>query len=295
MDKRRVIVTGAAGQLGVDMVDCLQRRGWDVYGLSRLELDITDRLDVNRQFDRIKPHAVVHAAAFTNVDRAEIDPELAFLVNAFGTKNVAVAAERYRAKMAYVSTDYVFAGKGIRPYVESDRPAPLNVYGSSKLGGEKYVRNITNRYFIVRTSWVYGAQGANFVKTMLRLAREQERVKVVYDQVGSPTYTVDLAERIADLLVTEKYGVYHVSGSGSCSWYEFAKAIYAKAGVNVPVIPVTTDEFPRPARRPNYSVMDHMAMRLEGFAEMRHWKSALDAFLAEKQIGVYAKSAGISV
>jgi len=277
----RVIVTGAKGQLGTDVVELFSEIGYQVYGYGRNELDITDIGQVRKVFNDIRPDVVIHAAAHTKVDLAESEPDQAFLINAYGTRNVAVVAEALGAKLVYVSTDYVFDGTANKPYSEFDTTNPLGVYGKSKLAGEQFVRDLHSKFFIVRTSWVYGKHGNNFVKTMLNLAKERNELKVVDDQVGCPTYTVDLAKCIFDLIQTEKYGIYHVSNSGHCSWYEFAKAIFEEAGLNVKVNPCTTKDFPRSAPRPSYSVFEHMALKLNGFDSMRQWRYALREFLID--------------
>jgi len=281
MAKRRAIVTGAHGQLGCDLVKVLAGAGWQVYGPGREELDFTDPEAVEREFARIRPDAVIHAGAYTQVDAAEEDYGGAFLVNAFGTRNVAMEAERYGAKLVYVSTDYVFDGKGSEPYRESDRPSPINVYGESKLAGEKFALRLSKRAFIVRTSWVYGLNGGNFVKTMLKLADSRDTISVVNDQIGCPTYTVDLALCISRLLETESYGIYHAAGGGHCSWYDFAHAIFDRAGRTVWLTPVTTSAFPRPAKRPAYSVLGQSALAAAGVPALPHWEKALDAFFHE--------------
>ncbi|KZE97369.1 dTDP-4-dehydrorhamnose reductase [Geobacillus stearothermophilus] len=275
----KVVVTGAKGQLGTDLVHLLADRGYEVYGYGREELDITNFDQVKQVIAEVRPDVVIHAAAYTKVDLAESEPDKAFLINAYGTRNVAVASETVGAKLVYISTDYVFDGKANVPYNEFAPTNPLSVYGKSKLAGEQFVRDLHSKFFIVRTSWVYGKHGNNFVKTMLKLAQERDQLMVVNDQVGCPTYTVDLANCILELLQTEKYGIYHVSNSGYCSWYEFAKAIFEEAGIEVKVNPCTTKDFPRPAPRPAYSVFDHMALRLNGFNEMRNWREALKEFI----------------
>ncbi|WP_212960080.1 dTDP-4-dehydrorhamnose reductase [Cohnella xylanilytica] len=275
----KVIVTGANGQLGMDVVNCFGKMGSQVYGLSHQELDVTNNKQVVEVFETINPDVIIHCGAYTKVDLAESEPENAYLVNAYGTRNIAVAAEACGAKLVYVSTDYVFNGGGRVPYHEFDDTDPIGVYGRSKLAGEEFVRQLHSRWFIVRTSWVFGLHGNNFVKTMLQLAQVRDILSVVHDQIGCPTYTVDLAQTIAEIIGTTNYGTYHVSNSGQCSWFEFAKEIFEKADIPINVIPVTTEEFPRPAKRPAYSVLDHMALRLNGFKEPRHWKDALSSFL----------------
>jgi dTDP-4-dehydrorhamnose reductase len=277
----KVIITGANGQLGHDVVKLLLSFPWEIYAFGREELDITDADLVSEKLTEIQPNVIIHAAAYTQVDQAESDEENAYLVNAYGTRNLVVAADRLQAKFCYISTDYVFNGQATSPYKEYDQTSPLGVYGKSKYAGEELVKTLCSKYFIVRTSWVYGLYGNNFVKTMLRLAQEKSELGVVNDQVGSPTYTVDLANFLVDLVQTEKYGVYHASNTGTCTWYEFAKAIFDEAGVQINVNPLTTEDFPRPAPRPKYSVMDHLAIRANGFRDLRHWKDGLKDFIKE--------------
>ncbi|WP_371017761.1 dTDP-4-dehydrorhamnose reductase [Pseudalkalibacillus sp. JSM 102089] len=277
-----VLVTGSSGQLGSDVVSILSKENYKVFGFSRSELDITSIDNVEQIFNDINPDIVIHCAAYTNVDLAEENSDDAFRVNAIGTRNLAAASEEAGAKLVYISTDYVFNGEGNLPYTEFDTTSPLGIYGRSKLAGEKHVETLCNRFFILRTSWVYGANGKNFVKTMLKLAEDKSSIDVVDDQQGCPTYTMDLVKCISLLIKTKKYGTYHVSNSGSCSWYEFAKAIFTKAGININVNPVTTENFPRPAERPKYSVFGHLNLRLNEFPEMRNWQSALDEFLKQE-------------
>jgi dTDP-4-dehydrorhamnose reductase len=282
MFKSKVLVTGAKGQLGSDVVLCLQDQGYGVYGYGRQELDITDYEQVTHIFNKIKPDIVIHTAAHTKVDLAESEPDEAYLINAYGTRNIAVASEVIGAKLVYVSTDYVFNGQGIRPYNEFEPTSPLGVYGKSKLAGEQFVRDLNSKFFIIRTSWVYGLHGVNFVKTVLKISEDRNELNVVHDQIGSPTYTVDLAKFIGQLVPTELYGTYHASNTGFCSWYEFAKAIFEEADLpNIKVNPITTAEFPRPAPRPSFSVMDHMAIRLNGLTDLPHWRDALKKFIQE--------------
>lgn len=279
---RRVLITGAGGQLGQELLEVFRVKGYEVYGLQRSELDITDADQCQDVMNRLKPELVVHAAAYTKVDQAESEPDLALRVNAYGTRNVAVAAENVGAKLVYISTDYVFNGSGQVPYDEFKPADPVNVYGRSKWEGEELVRQLHSRFFIVRTSWVYGAYGSNFVRTMLELGRKHNRLTVVHDQIGSPTYTRDLAMAIEELGRTACYGTYHISGGGSCSWCEFASAVFELAGMETLAVPVNSEEFPRPAARPAYSVLDHQALRLNGFSPIRHWREALSEFLSKE-------------
>jgi dTDP-4-dehydrorhamnose reductase len=277
----KVVVTGAQGQLGHDLLRQLTARNHQVFGIGRNDLDITDEQAVQEYFKVIKPDALLHCAAYTNVDAAEEDKETAYKVNALGPKYLAQAASCVGAKMVHVSTDYVFDGTASKPY-EVDHPThPLGVYGETKLAGEEFVKQNLDRYFIVRTAWVFGINGNNFVKTMLRLAEERDELGVVDDQVGSPTYTVDLAQFMIDLVESEKFGVYHATNEGICSWYDFAVEIFKQAGLNVKVKPLTSDQFPRPAARPKYSVLSKKKIIDQGFKALPNWKDALSLHLRE--------------
>ncbi|MFL0473043.1 dTDP-4-dehydrorhamnose reductase [Priestia sp. 179-F W1.4 NHS] len=276
---QKVLITGANGQLGKELVELFTEKGFEVYGFGRDKMDITNQAQVQEVISTLKPNIVLHSAAHTQVDLAESEPEQAFSINAYGTRNVSVAAEAVGAKLVYVSTDYVFDGTNDEPYNEFSPTSPLGVYGKSKLAGEQFVRDLHSKFFIVRTSWVYGKHGANFVKTMLKLGKERKELSVVADQRGCPTYTLDLANAILELVDTEKYGVYHISNSGSCSWYEFAKAIFENTDLDIKVIPCTTLDFPRVAARPAYSVLEHMSLKLNNFTPMRNWKEGLSNFI----------------
>lgn len=276
---RKVLITGANGQLGKELVELFSKKDFEVYGCGRDKMDITNQEQVQEIISDVKPDVVIHSAAHTKVDLAESEPEQAFLINAYGTRNVAVAADAVGAKLVYVSTDYVFDGTTNEPYSEFSPTSPLGVYGKSKLAGEQFVRDLHSKFFIVRTSWVYGKYGTNFVKTMLKLGEEKKELSVVSDQIGCPTYTLDLAHVILELIDTQKYGVYHVSNSGSCSWYEFAKEIFKISKMEVQVKPCTTADFIRPAKRPKYSVLGNLSVKLNNFKEPRSWKSGLKEFL----------------
>lgn len=276
----RVLVTGAEGQLGRDVVHVFNTvSNIVVSGLGRQELDITDFNQCKKVINLIRPDVIIHCAAYTAVDKAESDEDQAYAVNTLGTRNLAVAAESIGSKVCYISTDYVFDGRSDKPYKEYDVVNPINVYGKTKQAGETMVISFSHRYFIVRTSWVFGLHGNNFVKTMLKLAEERDHIKVVDDQKGSPTFTEDLAEFIYELIQTDKYGIYHASNSGSCSWYEFAKTIIEEKKLGTAIIPCATEDFPRPAPRPRFTVMDHLSIRANGFKELRPWKEALSEFL----------------
>lgn len=277
----KVLVTGAHGQLGRELTALLSECGISFYAASRNDMDITSMEAVRKKLREVNPTVIIHAAAYTNVDQAEADEDLAYSINAYGSRHVAIAAREIGASLCYISTDYVFNGQGLKPYNEYDRPEPIGVYGQSKFAGEELVKSLCDKYFIVRTSWVFGQYGNNFVKTMLRLSEEKKEIGVVTDQIGSPTYTADLARFLLSLIQTEKYGIYHASNTGSCSWYEFAQAIFELTNKDTIVRPVTTEQFPRPAKRPSYSVLNHVAIRANGFKELPHWRDALHSFLQE--------------
>lgn len=282
----KILVTGANGQLGRDLVKVLEQANYTVMPCDRDTLDITDQKACLDQVLNFKPEAIIHCAAYTAVDQAESDIDSAYAVNAVGTRNMVVAAERTGAKFCYISTDYVFDGTSETSYHEYDNTNPQSIYGKSKRAGEELVRSLSTKYFIVRTSWVYGLYGNNFVKTMLRLGSEKPEISVVNDQKGSPTYTIDLAHFLMELVKTEKYGVYHASNSKNCTWYEFAQAIFAEAkalgrSYEVKVNPCTTEDFPRPAPRPRNSVMEHLSIRTNGFQDLRPWRKGLQDFLRE--------------
>lgn len=249
----RVMVTGSAGQLGYDVVKTFQAEGHQVLACDKNQMDITDQQQCTDMITTFRPHIIIHCAAYTAVDRAEVDEDTAYAINASGTRNIAVAAEIVKAKLVYISTDYVFDGSGSTPYREYDVTNPQSVYGKSKLAGERLVQSLCAQWFIIRTSWVFGIYGSNFVKTMLALMEKRPQLQVVHDQQGSPTYTVDLARFIHTLSTSEKYGIYHASNSGTCTWYEFAQAIREEAGKQsgfeptAELMPCTSDQFPRPA------------------------------------------------
>ena len=277
----KILVTGYNGQLGYDVVKELNSRSVECRGVDREDFDITDRDETVGYICGYAPDAVIHCAAYTAVDRAEDDEENCRKVNADGTENIAVACEKLRAKMLYVSTDYVYGGDGEAPF-ETDSPTnPKNVYGVSKLEGEKAVMKYIDKFFIVRTSWVFGINGSNFVKTMLRLGDEKESLNVVCDQVGSPTYTPDLARLICDLIVTEKYGIYHVTNENFCSWAEFAAEIMNLGGKKTVINPVPSSEYPTKAERPHNSRLSKKCLDEAGIKRLPTWQDALKRFLKE--------------
>jgi dTDP-4-dehydrorhamnose reductase len=277
----KIVVTGAAGMLGSDVVRAAEFVNHEVVALARSDLDVTDRPAVIRAMLQERPGAVVNCAAYTDVDGAEDDLDAAMDVNAEAAANVAAAAAEIGARVLYPSTDYVFDGYKDGPYVESDEPRPQSIYAQSKLAGEHETTEANPRHYIVRSAWLFGTSGRNFVETMLSLARDHGEVLVVRDQVGCPTYTAHLADALVRLLDTEAYGIHHLASQGECSWYEFALEIFAQSEMEVRVMSCTTDEFGRPAPRPPYSVLG--TERAEALY-LPHWKEGLASYLAERSV-----------
>jgi dTDP-4-dehydrorhamnose reductase len=275
----KVVVTGAKGMLGNALLRVFSDT--KVIGLSHDQLDVTVLDDAVNKIKTIKPDFVIHAAAFTNVDLCESEPEEAYRVNGIGTRNVAIACEEIKCPVIYISSDYVFDGTKGKPYYEWDQTNPINQYGLSKHMGETFVSSLTNRFYILRTSWLYGENGRHFVDTIITLLSEREVIDVVNDQIGSPTYTMDLAQKIREI-AGKGYGIYHVTNSGSCSWFDFARAIASRTNRERKILPASSDTFKRPARRPAYSVLDSTMLRLEGMSEMRHWEEALHEYLDQE-------------
>ena len=275
----KIVITGARGQLGTELINQLKYiEGIDVIPTDRDELNIIDINSVNEFLLNNKPNVVINCAAHTAVDLCETDVENAYKINAVGPRNLAIVCEKIGAKLVQVSTDYVFDGNGTRPYREDDKTCPNSIYGTSKLMGENFVREFCSRYFIVRTAWLYG-EGNNFVRTMLKLAETNKELNVVNDQFGSPTSTVDLAKAIIELMTTEHYGVYHGTCEGQCSWYDLAKKIFEIKNIDIKVNPVTSEEFKRPAPRPAYSVLDNFMLKLVGLNSFRNWEESLKEYL----------------
>ena len=278
----KVLVTGVKGQLGYDVVRELQKRGHEAVGVDIDEMDITDAAAVERVMTEVQPDAVIHCSAYTAVDRAEEDTEICRRVNVDGTENIAKICKKLDCKMLYLSTDYIFSGDGERPWEPDDEASPLNAYGQSKYDGELALKKYVEKYFIVRISWVFGINGNNFIKTMLRLGRENGAVKVVDDQIGSPTYTYDLATLLVDMIESDCYGAYHATNEGICSWYEFAKEIFRAAGMdNVSVTPVKSGEFPVKAKRPKNSRMSKEKLVTNGFSLLPAWQDAVARYIKE--------------
>lgn len=274
----KVLVTGAGGQLGRELTEALDRH--EVIAATSGDLDITDHQAVADTLESARPDVVVNAAAYTKVDACEEDPAPAWAVNAAGPWHLARACASVGAKLAHVSTDYVFDGTADRPYTEFDATGPRSVYGRTKDAGEQLVRQSLDRHWIVRTAWLHGRHGANFLKTMLRLGRERDVVSVVDDQRGTPTFADDLAAAIAELIETDTYGTYHRTNTGSCTWHDFASAAYSLAGVEVDVQRITTEQFGAPAPRPANSMLDNRAAALVGLRPLPPWTEGLERFLA---------------
>lgn len=277
-----IIVTGAAGQLGGDVCRILKEKNIPHLGIDRNEADITSEKSVEAFFDGKDFEVLIHCAAYTAVDKAEEEKELCFAINAKGTENLARICQRKNAAIIYVSTDYVFSGEGEAPFEPDDEKAPLSVYGKSKLEGEKAVMNLCEKYFIVRTSWVFGEQNRNFIATMLRLSETRDEVNVVCDQVGSPTYSADLALLLTEMAQTEKYGIYHGTNEGYCSWYELAERVFALKGIPMKVNPVTSEEYITPAERPKNSRMSKKTLTDAGFSLLPDWEDAVKRYLDRK-------------
>ena len=284
-----VLVTGVKGQLGYDVVNELKKRGHEAIGVDIADMDITDGAAVDKVITEVNPDAVIHCAAWTAVDAAEDENNIPKVraVNADGTRNIAKVCKKLGCKMMYISTDYVFDGQGTKPWQPDCKDyKPLNVYGQTKLEGELAVSELLEKYFIVRIAWVFGLNGKNFIKTMLSVGKTHDTVRVVNDQIGTPTYTYDLARLLVDMIETEKYGYYHATNEGGyISWYDFTLEIYRQAGYTTKVIPVTTEEYGlSKARRPYNSRLDKSKLVENGFKPLHDWKDALRRFLVESRL-----------
>jgi dTDP-4-dehydrorhamnose reductase len=284
----KVLITGADGQLGTDL--CRVLRNVEIIPCTRNDIEITDTKSVKSVFARHRPEVVINTAAYVRVDDCETEQDKAFAINALGTRNIAVACQESGAQLVQISTDYVFGGgpeTRSTPYTEFDIPTPCSVYGESKLAGEKMVRHLCSRHFIVRISGLFGAagslgKGGNFIETMIKMAGQRNELKVVSDQIFSPTYSKDLAHKIGQLIQTEYYGIFHITNSGACSWYEFSKEIIGMVGLKTPVVPITSDQYPQKAKRPHYSVLANYHLHLLDMDDMRPWQVALRDYLIEK-------------
>lgn len=288
--KMKFLVTGVKGQLGFDVVQELKRRGYETVGVDIEEMDITDEYSVGKVMEEVKPQVVIHCAAWTAVDAAEDEENIpkVMAVNKTGTEYIAKFCKKFDAKMIYLSTDYVFDGQGEEPWKVDDQRNPLNIYGQSKYEGEIAIEKTLEKYFIVRISWVFGKNGKNFVKTMLNLGKNHDRLTVVSDQIGSPTYTYDLARLLVDMAETERYGIYHAANEGDyISWYDFTVEIMKQAGKiddtynHVEVVPVGSDQYPAKAKRPSNSRMDKSKLTENGFTPLPAWQNAVERYIRE--------------
>lgn len=277
----KILVTGVTGQLGHDVVKALDKRKIETVGVSSKDFDISNCEAAKIFIENYMPDAVIHCAAYTAVDRAEDEEDRVYAVNCLGAENIAKACKSIDAKMIYISTDYVFEGIGNEAYEVNSFINPLSVYGKTKADGEKKVIAELDKHFIVRISWVFGKNGNNFVKTMLRLGKEKTEISVVADQIGSPTYTVDLAELLCDMVVTEKYGIYHATNEGYCSWAEFAEEIFERVSISCKVSRILSEEYPVKAKRPLNSRLSKKSLDKAGFNRLPNWKSAMERFLEE--------------
>ena len=288
----RVLVTGINGQLGYDVVKELQNRNHTPIGVDREDMDLTSPEQIKECIQNVKPEVIIHCAAYTAVDAAEDNEELCRRVNALAVKDIAECAKELDIPMVYISTDYVFNGKkGIetedkisnkdnyKKYLENDNTNPVNIYGKTKLEGELYVRELLEKYYIVRISWVFGENGNNFIDTMLRLSKDRSELNVIDDQIGSPTYTKDLAPLLVDMIETDKYGIYHATNDGFCSWYEFAREIFNIANIDITVNSILTSQYPTRAARPINSKMSKQKLIDNGFSTLRSWKDALKDYI----------------
>lgn len=277
----RILVTGVTGQLGYDVCKELKKRNIQCIGTGSKDFDITNPADTENFIKKYEPAAVIHCAAYTAVDKAEDERERCFAVNAEGTRNIAQVCKELDCKMIYISTDYVFPGIGENYYEISDETRPQNVYGQSKLAGELAVKEQLHKYFIVRISWVFGENGNNFIKTMLRIGKDKETVNVVSDQIGSPTYTADLAPLLCDMVMSEKYGTYHASNEGVCSWAELAEETFRAADYKTKVNHITTAEYPTKAVRPQNSKMSKASLENAGFSKLPEWRDAVNRYIKD--------------
>ena len=287
----RILISGANGQLGKELTRILNTgfaeigeipctlKNADIMNTDVDNLDITNINDVLSFVENERPQVIINCSAFTNVDLCETDKDTAFNVNSLGPRNLAIAAQKVNTKLIHVSTDYVFSGDGNEPYCEYDICNPQSIYGKTKYLGEQYVKEFCSKYFIVRTSWLYGYEGNNFVKTIMNLAEQRESIKVVNDQRGNPTNANDLAYHILKLVDSNEYGIYHCTGNGECSWYDFACKIVEYSNINCEVMPCTTEEFPRPAKWPSYSSLNNMMLKNTIGDKMRFWQDALKNFI----------------
>ncbi len=281
----RVIITGGRGQLGSDLCALLKSNDCEVFSFSSKDFDITDNQKVLKISEQVLPDLIINCGAWTEVDACESDIDKAYLVNAIGAKNCAIAAQKIGSKLIHISTDYIFDGNKNTPYNEYDTPNPQSIYAKSKYAGEILVKEHSDKFFILRVAGVYGANGKNFVKTIVNYGKTKDSIKVVTDQITTPTYTIDICHQILRLMPTESYGTYHCSAEGFCSWFEFTQFIFDKLKISTKIYPCTTEEFPRPAKRPSYSVLENFNLKIQNLNVMRSWKDGITDFI-EKNGGI---------
>ena len=277
-----ILVTGSTGQLGSDVVKELLKRGYSTLSPNRSELNLCSEDSIRNYILNSNCEAIVHCAAYTQVDKAEDEKDLCIKINATATKHIVKCAKILDIPMIYISTDYVFDGTKDGEYTENDETNPINIYGESKLAGEKYVQEILDKYYIVRTSWVFNINGKNFIETMLRLSKANNQLSIVNDQIGSPTYTKDLSRLLVDMLETSKYGLYHATNEGYCSWYEFADTIFKLANINIDIKAINSNEYASRAKRPMNSKLSKDKLIEYGFKPLPHWEDALKDYLIRR-------------
>lgn len=275
----KILITGAGGMLGQDLLKVLSQRGHETVPRQRKELDITQLVQVHQEVQAVKPDLIINCAAYTNVDKAETEKEKALNINGLGVRNLALACQGGQIPLLQISTDYIFDGQKEEPYNIFDHPSPLNTYGWSKNVGEYYLTSLLMRYYLVRTSWLFGIGGKNFIETIIKLSQEQGELKVVDDQIGCPTFTGDLAQAIADLIETGCYGIYHITNQGEASWYQLAKETLNMYGCSANIRPVKTYKYPRPAKRPGNSVLSPFPLLETLGYLLPHWQEALDRYM----------------
>lgn len=278
-----ILVTGSTGQLGSDVVKELLKRGYSTLSPNRSELNLCSEDNIRNYILNSNCEAIVHCAAYTQVDKAEDEKDLCIKINATATKHIAKCAKILDIPMIYISTDYVFDGTKDGKYTENDETNPINIYGESKLAGEKYVQEILDKYYIVRTSWVFNINGKNFIETMLRLSKANNQLSIVNDQIGSPTYTKDLSRLLVDMLETSKYGLYHATNEGYCSWYEFANTIFKLANINIDIKAINSNEYASRAKRPMNSKLSKDKLIEYGFKPLPNWEDALKDYLIRRR------------
>ena len=277
-----ILVTGSTGQLGSDVVKELLKRGYSTLSPNRSEFNLCSEDSIRNYILNSNCEAIVHCAAYTQVDKAEDEKDLCIKINATATKHIVKCAKILDIPMIYISTDYVFDGTKDGKYTENDETNPINIYGESKLAGEKYVQEILDKYYIVRTSWVFNINGKNFIETMLRLSKANNQLSIVNDQIGSPTYTKDLSRLLVDMLETSKYGLYHATNEGYCSWYEFANTIFKLANINIDIRAINSNEYASRAKRPLNSKLSKDKLIEYGFKPLPHWEDALKDYLIRR-------------